>query len=48
MEIEEVAKTDPDSIIVEPINIAKGISEKTLDKAVKTLGLESVANDAKD
>jgi succinyl-CoA synthetase beta subunit len=56
MEIEEVAKTEPDSIIVEPIDISKGtpskltsgISDATLNKAVKVLQLESVAQDAKD
>jgi len=28
MEIEEVAKTHPDSIIVEPVNIAKGFTDE--------------------
>jgi len=28
MEIEEVAKTHPESIIVEPINLAKGFTDE--------------------
>lgn len=39
MEIEEVAKTDPQSIIVEPINIATGLTDEIMGRVVKKLQL---------
>lgn len=46
MEIEEVAKKDPKSIIVEPVDIAKGLTDDILNRVVKNLDLESQKADA--
>jgi len=40
MEIEEVAKTHPESIIVEPIDITTGVTDKQADKISKVLELD--------
>jgi len=40
MEIEEVAKTHPDSIIVEPVDIAKGLTDAQAEKLCKVLEIE--------
>jgi len=40
MEIEEVAKKDPKSIIVEPIDIAKGLTDATAEKVVKAMNIK--------
>jgi len=40
MEIEEVAKTHPDSIVVEPIDIKSGVTDKQAEKLCKVLELE--------
>ena len=42
VEIEEVAKTDPDSIIVQSIEVDKGLEDKNLDIIVDKLDLQSV------
>jgi succinyl-CoA synthetase beta subunit len=39
MEIEEVAKKDPKSILVEPIDVAKGLTPEILNRVVKNLQL---------
>lgn len=39
VEIEEVAKTDPASIIVEPINIDEGLTDVVGNKIVDALKL---------
>lgn len=43
MEIEEVAKKDPQSIIIEPFDPIQGPSEAQLDSIVKKLELVSEA-----
>jgi len=40
MEIEEVAKTHPDSIIVEPVNIAKGFTDEQAKKLCEKLEID--------
>jgi len=40
MEIEEVAKTHPDSIIVEPIDIKKGVTDAQAEKLCKNLEID--------
>ena len=47
MDIEEVAKTHPESIFVVPICPEVGLTEKDLDYVVKKLNLTEVAEDAK-
>lgn len=37
MEIEEVAKTDPNSIIVLPIDVNTGLTDQIANKVVDTL-----------
>jgi succinyl-CoA synthetase beta subunit len=39
MEIEEVAKKDPKSIIVEPIDIDKGLTNEIADRVIDNLEL---------
>lgn len=48
VEIEEVAKTDPQSIIVHPICPAAGLTEADLNTVVSKLQLTHIANDAKE
>ena len=43
MEIEEVAKKDPQSIIIEPFDPIKGPSEAQLDSIVNKLQLSNEA-----
>jgi len=40
MEIEEVAKTHPDSIIVEPVDIKKGVTDDITTRICKALEIE--------
>jgi succinyl-CoA synthetase beta subunit len=40
MEIEEVAKKDPKSIIVEPIDIYKGLTNEIAHRVIDNLTLE--------
>jgi succinyl-CoA synthetase beta subunit len=39
MEIEEVAKKDPKSIIVEPIDIQHGVTNEIADRVIDSLEL---------
>jgi succinyl-CoA synthetase beta subunit len=48
VEIEEVAHKDPNSIIVVPIDVKKGLQEADLDKLVNKLELQSEAKQAKE
>jgi succinyl-CoA synthetase beta subunit len=41
VEIEEVAKTDPDSIIVEPIDVNTGLTTAIMDRVIDILELQS-------
>lgn len=47
MEIEEVAKKDPKSIIVEPIDIDKGLTNEIADRVIDNLELQSEREQAR-
>ncbi|CAK92611.1 unnamed protein product (macronuclear) [Paramecium tetraurelia] len=46
MEIEEVAKTDPNSIIVLPIDVNTGLTDQIANKVIDTLQLQAVRQQA--
>lgn len=48
MEIEEVAKTDPKSIIVEPIDIQHGVTNEIADRVIDSLELQSEREQARE
>lgn len=48
VEIEEVAKSDPDSIIVHPICPSAGLTDADLNTVVGKLQLTHIAKDAKE
>jgi succinyl-CoA synthetase beta subunit len=47
VEIEEVAKTDPDSIIVEPIDLKDGLTNEIVDRVIDKLDLQGQREEAR-
>jgi len=48
MEIEEVAKKDPKSIIVEPIEVDKGLTNEIADRIINNLELQNEREQARE